>query len=43
MVRENCIRVTLSQEEKELLRKKAEKAGLTMSCYLRQVLIKGGK
>lgn len=43
MVRENCIRVTLSEKEKEMLRKKAEQAGVTMSCYIRQALIKGGK
>lgn len=43
MAREDCIIVKLSEKEKNIIRKKAEKEGLTISGYVRNVLIKGGK
>lgn len=43
MVREECVMVMLSEQEKEALRQKADKEGLTMSAYIRRILNKGGK
>lgn len=40
MIREDCIIVKLSEKEKNIIRENAEKQGLTMSAYIRKILIK---
>jgi predicted DNA binding CopG/RHH family protein len=40
MAREDCIIVKLSEKEKSIIREKAEKQGLTISAYVRQVLVR---